>query len=152
MLTGFSTPLMAVPATPFLITFEQPDGSRFQAHLRGDEYFSWIETKNKLIIVKNEASGFFEFAVVKRDAENRLKIVPSGASVIQSDQSALKAPTNIPKISPDQLGEIWKNEIAERKNLKIMPAKKNHRNKQSPPLETLEMTLRQHFGLPVFVS
>ena len=125
MLTGFSTPLMAVPATPFLITFEQPDGSRFQAHLRGDEYFSWIETKNKLIIVKNEASGFFEFAVVKRDAENRLKLVPSGASVIQSDQSALKAPVNIPKISRDQLGEIWKSEIAERRNLKIMPAKKS---------------------------
>ena len=125
MLTGLSIPLMAVPATPFLITFEQPDGSRFQAHLRGDEYFSWIETENKLIIVKNEASGFFEFAVVKRDAENRLKLVPSGASVIQSDQSALKAPANIPKISRDQLGEIWKSEIAERRNFKIMPAKKS---------------------------
>ena len=125
MLTGLSTPLMAVPATPFLITFEQPDGSRFQAHLRGDEYFSWIETENKLIIVKNEASGFFEFAVVKRDAENRLKLVPSGASVIQSDRSALKAPANIPKISRDQLGEIWKSKIAERRNLKIMPAKKS---------------------------
>ena len=125
MLTGLSTPLMAVPATPFLITFEQPDGSRFQAHLRGDEYFSWIETENKLIIVKNEASGFFEFAVVKRDAENRLKLVPSGASVIQSDQSAFKAPANIPKISRDQLGEIWKSEIAKMRNLKIMPAKKS---------------------------
>ena len=125
MLTGLSIPLMAVPATPFLIIFEQPDGSRFQAHLRGDEYFSWIETENKLIIVKNEASGFFEFAVVKRDAENRLKLVPSGASVIQSDQSALKAPANIPKISRDQLGEIWKSKIAESRNLKIMPAKKS---------------------------
>ena len=124
VLTGLSTPLMAVPATPFLITFEQPDGSGFQAYLRGDEYFSWIETENKLIIVKNESSGFFEFALIKRDAENRLKLVPSGVSVIQSDQSALKAPANIPKISRDQLGEICKSEIAERRNLKIMPAKK----------------------------
>jgi len=125
ILTGFSTALVAVPATPFLITFENPDGSRFQAHLRGDEYFSWIETGNKLIIVKNEASGFFEFAVVKRDVENHLKLVPSGALVIQSDQSALKAPGNIPKISREQLGEIWKSEIAERRNFKIMPAKKS---------------------------
>ena len=54
VLTGLSTPLMAVPATPFLITFEQPDGSRFQAHLRGDEFFSWIETENKLIINTTE--------------------------------------------------------------------------------------------------
>lgn len=125
ILTGLSTSLGAVPATPFLITFEQPDGSRFQAHLRGDEYFSWIETENKLIIVKNEASGFFEFAVVKRDAENRYKLVPSGTSVIQSAQSALKAPGNLPKISRDQLGAIWKSKIAERRNLKIMPAKKS---------------------------
>ena len=125
MLTGFSTLLIAVPATPFLITFKQPDGSIFQAYLRGDEYFSWIETENKLIIVKNEASRFFEFAVVKRDEENRLKLVPSGVSVIQSYQSALKAPANIPNISRDQLGEIWKSKIAERRNLKIMPAKKS---------------------------
>ena len=125
ILTGFSTALVAVPATPFLITFENPDGSRFQAHLRGDEYFSWIETGNKLIIVKNEASGFFEFAVVKKDVENNLKLVPSGALVIRSDQSALKAPANIPKISREQLGEIWKSEIAERRNFKIMPAKKS---------------------------
>jgi hypothetical protein len=125
MLTGLSIPLMAVPATPFLITFEQPDGSRFQAHLIGDEYFSWIETKNKLIIVKNEASGFYEFALIKRDEENRYKLVPSGTSVIQNAQSSLKAPGNLPKISRDQLGAIWKSKIAERRNLKIMPAKKS---------------------------
>ncbi len=37
LLTGFAVNLMAVPAVPFLITFAQPDGSTFQAHLRGDE-------------------------------------------------------------------------------------------------------------------
>ena len=37
MLTGFALNLMAVPAVPFLITFAQPDGSTFQAHLKGDE-------------------------------------------------------------------------------------------------------------------
>jgi len=124
ILTGLSTLLVAVPATPFLITFEQPDGSIFHAYLKGDEYFSWIESENKLIIIKNEASRFFEFAVVKRDEENRLKLVPSGVSVIQSDQSAPKAPANISKISRDQLSEIWKSKIAERRSLKIMPAKK----------------------------
>ena len=46
MLTGFAVKLFAVPAAPFLITFAQPDGSTFQAHLKGDEYFSWIETEN----------------------------------------------------------------------------------------------------------
>ena len=62
LLTSFVLNLMAVPAAPYLITFAQPDGSTFQAHLKGDENFSWIEAENKMIIVKNKASGYFEFA------------------------------------------------------------------------------------------
>ena len=46
---------MAVPAAPFLITFAQPDGSTFQAHLKGDEHFSWIETENKLGSCKKQS-------------------------------------------------------------------------------------------------
>ena len=67
--------LMAVPAAPFLITFAQPDGSTFQAHLKGDEYFSWIETENKQVLVQSKASGYFEFALLKRDDKNRLVLV-----------------------------------------------------------------------------
>ena len=52
LLMGFAVKLLSVPAAPFLITFAQPDGSTFQAHLKGDEYFSWIETENKMILVK----------------------------------------------------------------------------------------------------
>ena len=51
MLAGFAVKLLAVPAAPFLITFAQPDDSTFQAHLKGDEYFSWIETEKKMVIV-----------------------------------------------------------------------------------------------------
>ena len=61
ILTGFAIKLLAVPAAPFLITFAQPDGSTFQAHLKGDEYFSWIETENKMIIVKNKTIIYFNF-------------------------------------------------------------------------------------------
>ena len=46
LITSFAMNLLAVKAVPFLITFAQPDGSTFQANLKGDEYFSWIETKN----------------------------------------------------------------------------------------------------------
>ena len=59
ILAGFAVKLLAVPAAPFLITFAQPDGSTFQAHLRGDEYFSWIETGKKMVLVKSKTSGFF---------------------------------------------------------------------------------------------
>ena len=124
MLMGFAVKLLAVPAAPFLITFAQPDGSTFQAHLKGDEYFSWIETENKMILVKSQTSGFFEFALVKRDGENRLILFPSGVPVIESGHSALRTNHNIPKITREQLGKIWKSRINERRKIKLVPANK----------------------------
>ena len=123
LLAGFAMNLMAVPAAPFLITFAQPDGSTFQAHLRGDEYFSWIEAENKMIIVKNKASGYFEFAILKRNEKNLLKLVPSGIPVIKRGQSSLRSNTNLPYISREQLGKIWQSRIAEKRKIQLVPAK-----------------------------
>ena len=123
LLTSFVLNLMAVPAAPYLITFAQPDGSTFQAHLRGDEHFSWIEAENKMIIVKNKASGYFEFALLKRDDKNLLKLVPSGIPVIKRGQSSLRSNTNLPDISREQLGKIWLSRISEKRKIKLVPAK-----------------------------
>jgi len=122
MLAGFAVKLLAVPAAPFLITFAQPDGSTFQAHLKGDEYFSWIETKNKMILVKSKTSGYFEFAVIKRDEKNRLILFPSGVPVIKSGHSALRTDYGIPQITREQLGKIWQSRIDERRNIELVPA------------------------------
>ena len=122
MLAGFAVKLFAVPAAPFLITFAQPDGSTFQAHLKGDEYFSWIETENKMILVKSKTSGFFEFALIKRDGNNRLILFPSGVPAIKSGHSALRTDHNIPQITREQLGKIWQSRIDERRNLELVPA------------------------------
>ena len=123
LLTGFSLILMAVPAVPFLITFAQPDGSTFKAHLRGDEHFSWIETGKKQVLVKSKASGYFEFALLKRDDKNRLELVPSGIPVIKHGQSALRSDTDLPNISREQLGKIWQSKIAAKRKIKLIPAK-----------------------------
>ena len=123
LLAGFAMNLMAVPAAPFLITFAQPDGSTFQAHLKGDENFSWIEAENKMIIVKNKTSSYFEFAILKRDDKNRLKLAPSGIAVIKRGQSSLRSNTNLPNISRGQLGKIWKSRIAEKRKIKLVPSK-----------------------------
>ena len=120
VLAGFAVKLLAVPAAPFLITFAQPDGSTFQAHLKGDEYFSWIETKNKMILVKSETSGYFEFAVIKRDDKNRLILLPSGIPVIKRGHSALRTDHNIPQISREQLGKIWQSRIDERRKIELV--------------------------------
>ena len=123
LLTCFAMNLMAVPAVPFLITFAQPDGSTFQAHLRGDEHFSWIETENKQVLVKSKASGYFEFALLKRDDKNHLELVPSGIPVIKRGQSALRSDTDLPNISREQLGKIWQSKIAAKRKIKLIPAK-----------------------------
>ena len=122
VITGFAVKLLAVPAAPFLITFAQPDGSTFQAHLKGDEYFSWIETENKMILVKSKTSGFFEFALVRRDEKNRLILFPSGVPVIELGHSVLRTDHNIPKISTKLLGKIWQSRIDERRKIKLVPA------------------------------
>ena len=123
LLTNFALNLMAVPAAPYLITFAQPDGSTFQANLRGDENFSWIEAENKMIIVKNKTSGYFEFAILKRGDKNRLKLAPSGIAVIRRGQSSLRSNTNLPYISREQLGKIWQSRISEISKIKLVPAK-----------------------------
>ena len=121
MLTGFALNLMAVPAVPFLITFAQPDGSTFQAHLKGDEYFSWIETENKQVLVQSKASGYFEFALLKRDEKNRLVLAPSGTRYVEGAKSALRSESNLPNISRKQLGKIWQSKIAAKRNIKLLP-------------------------------
>ena len=122
MLTGFAVKLFAVPAAPFLITFAQPDGSTFRAHLKGDEYFSWIETENKMILVKSKTSGYFEFAVIKRDEKNRLILFPSGVPATKRGHSALRTDHNIPQITREQLGKIWQSRIDERRKIELVPA------------------------------
>ena len=122
ILAGFAVKLLAVPAAPFLITFAQPDGSTFQAHLKGDEYFSWIETEKGMILVKSKTSGYFEFAVIKRDGKNRLILFPSGVPVIKSGHSALRTDHNIPQITREQLRKIWQSRIDERRKLELAPA------------------------------
>ncbi|MBT4185544.1 MAG: hypothetical protein HOE10_09905 [Deltaproteobacteria bacterium] len=122
LLSGFAIDLMAVPAAPFLITFAQPDGSTFQAHLKGDENFSWIETQNKQVLVKSKSSGFFEFALIEEDADKRLKLVPSGIPVIKRGQSALRSNTEVPNVSREQLGKMWQSKVDTKRNIKLVPA------------------------------
>ena len=124
-LAFFGINLWAVPAAPFLITFAQPDGSTFQAHLRGDEHFSWIESKKKQIIIKNKKSGFFEFALLKLDINKNIDLVPSGIAVIKRGQSALRVASNIPKIYRSQLVKIRQRKIEAKRNVKIIPEKKS---------------------------
>ena len=51
----------AVPANPEPREITQPDGTKFQLRLRGDEFFHWTETTNGYVVVK-DADNFWKFA------------------------------------------------------------------------------------------
>ena len=123
LLSGFALNLMAISAAPYLITFAQPDGSTFEAHLKGDENFSWIETQNKQVLVKSKSSGFFEFALVEQDTDKSLKLVPSGIPFIKRVQSALRSGTELLNVTRQQLVKMWQGKIAAKRNIKLMPTK-----------------------------
>ena len=99
--------LLAVPAAPHLMTFEQPDGSTFQGFLKGDEYFSWIETENKEVIVKTNFSGFYEFAMLGKDAEGLTELRPSGVRVVERGIGLRRLPISLGGVRRSDLGKIW---------------------------------------------
>ncbi len=53
----------AVPAAPQTYTIAQPDGTNFQARGKGDEWHNWTETEDGYTIIKDTASGYWEYAV-----------------------------------------------------------------------------------------
>ena len=99
--------LLAAPAAPHLMTFEQPDGSKFQGFLKGDEYFSWIQTENKEVIVKNNFSGFYEFGMLGKDVEGLTELRPSGVRVVERGIGLRRLPISLGPVRRSDLGKIW---------------------------------------------
>jgi hypothetical protein len=56
------SPATAAPASPDPVEVVQPDGTRIQIRLRGDEYFSWQETEEGYAVVKDTADNFWKYA------------------------------------------------------------------------------------------
>ena len=75
-----------------------------------------------MILVKSKTSGYFEFALIKRDEKNRLILFPSGVPVAERGHSSLRTDNKIPQITREQLGKIWQNRREERKTLELAPA------------------------------
>ena len=99
------------------ITFKQEDGTTFKGHLKGDEWFSWVENKQTQVIKYNSQSKNYEYGKIA-DVNGTLDLVPNGlkvnneetntsTSAIQSKSSA--SPT---KVDKTLLKQIWKNKRA----------------------------------------
>lgn len=53
--------VFAVPARPGFRVFEQPDGTKFIAQLKGDEHFHFAETEDRYAIIRN-SEGWWTYA------------------------------------------------------------------------------------------
>lgn len=68
-----SNNLNAIPAYPFPIEFIQPDGSKINIYLKGDEKVKWAETIDGYSVMFNK-TGIYEYSI--QDKEGNM--IPSG--------------------------------------------------------------------------
>ena len=121
---GFAN-IFAVPALPDLMEITQPNGVKFKAYLRGDEYFSWWESEKGEALFRNLDSGYFEYAKISMIDEKE-ELVPTRIMFVSGEE----APAAISSISNQDLGKIWmeKREQARKKLQEKLEKQKQSRN------------------------
>ena len=121
---GFAN-IFAVPALPDLMEITQPNGVKFKAYLRGDEYFSWWESEKGEALFRNLDSGYFEYAKISM-IDEKGELVPTGIMFVSGEE----APAAISSISNQDLGKIWmeKREQARKKLQEKLEKQKQSRN------------------------
>jgi M6 family metalloprotease-like protein len=85
-------PAHAGSANPEPNQIAQPDGTTFQAVMRGDEFQGWMESEDGYTIIKNSVTGFFEYA--SQDAGGGL--IPSGILITDPNVAQLAAQSLLP--------------------------------------------------------
>ena len=98
--------IFAVPASPNLMEITQPNGAKFRAYLKGDEYFSWWESEKGLALYRNLESGYFEYAKISI-IDQKEKLVTTGVIFISGEEPAIPN-ARISKLTKLSLGKIWK--------------------------------------------
>ena len=97
--------IYAAPALPSLLEITQPNGAKFKAYLRGDEYFSWWESEKGTVLFRNLESGYFDYAKISMidDKEN---LVSTGVIFVAGEKTSISS-SRILKIRKLNLGKIW---------------------------------------------
>lgn len=67
VLTCAQQEIKAIPAYPFAVTIQQPDGTDITIHQYGDEFMNYITTEDGYTVVKN-ALGFYAYAQLENGA------------------------------------------------------------------------------------
>ena len=108
------------PALTSLFEITQPNGDKFKAYLRGDEYFSWWESEKGTVLFRNLESGYFEYAKISLIDEKE-ELVSAGIKFTSAEKYLFRGPS-FSKMTKFNLGKIWsqKREDARKRLNKII--------------------------------
>ena len=120
--------IFAAPALPSLLEITQPNGAKFKAYLRGDEYFSWWESEKGTVLFRNLKSGYFDFAKISM-IDNEEKLVSTGVIFVEREETSVSS-ARFTKMTKLNLGKIWrqKREDARKRLQEILEKQKQSGN------------------------
>ena len=120
--------IFAVPALPSLLVITQPNGAKFKAYLRGDEYFSWWESEKGTVLFRNLESGYFDFAKISM-IDDKEKLVSTGVIFVEREETSVSS-ARFTKMTKLNLGKIWrqKREDARTRLQEILEKQRQSRN------------------------
>ena len=124
---GFAD-ILAAPALPNLLEITQPNGAKFKAYLRGDEYFSWWESEKGTVLFRNLESGYFEYSKISM-IDDKEKLVSTGIIFVTGGEASISS-SRFSKMTKLNLGKIWrqKREDARKRLLEILEKQKHSGN------------------------
>ena len=116
--------IFAAPALPSLLGITQPNGAKFKAYLRGDEYFSWWESEKGTVLFRNLKSGYFEYAKISM-IEDEEKLVSTRIIFAAGEENSVSS-VRFSKMTKHNLGKIWRQKREDaRKHLQEILEKQN---------------------------
>ena len=120
--------IFAAPALPSLLEITQPNGAKFKAYLRGDEYFSWWESEKGTVLFRNLESGYFDYAKISM-IDDKEKLVSTGVIFVEGEETSSSS-ARFSKMTKLNLGKIWrqKREDARKRLLEILEKQKHSGN------------------------
>ena len=98
--------IFAVPALPRLLKISQPNGAEFKAYLRGDEYYSWLESEKGTLLFRNMESGYFEYAKISL-IESKEQLVSTGVIYVAGEEKSIPS-ARILNMNKLNLVKIWR--------------------------------------------
>ena len=121
--------IFAAPALPSLLEITQPNGAKFKAYLRGDEYFSWWESEKGTVLFRNLKSGYFEYAKISM-IDDKEKLVTTGVIFAAGEETSVSS-ARFSKKTKLNLGKIWRQKREDaRKRLQEILEKQNQSGNQ----------------------